>query len=83
MLPSPRPSELMYLDVWSPAGRTAIESLGYEALLEEVRHEGWALGVYSLAPLPVCSAFCACSRDVVSQLPPANGRLGSPTTVNS
>lgn len=54
----------MYLDMWSPVGRTATETSGYEALLAEVRHWGWALRVYSTAPLPVHSASGVCGRDV-------------------
>lgn len=36
-----------------------VELLGCGLLVEEVLQMGWALGVYSLTPFPVCSlSFC-------------------------
>ena len=48
--------------------REVIETVEGAALLEEVCHWSWALGVYSLTQLcPIC--FLGILEDVISQLP--------------
>ena len=47
------PHRLIYLNTWSPVGRTVLEGLESMALLEEVCHWGWALRFQKPMPGPV------------------------------
>lgn len=76
------PHKCIYLKLRSAVGDAGWEAYGtgyHATLLEELHHQGQALRVYSLAPLPVCSVcFMFAMEDVTSQLSALASKLPLP-----
>lgn len=63
------PQKCRHLNTWSPVSDTVLETLGDDALVEEVCYCGWALRVNNLTVLAVYSlCFSVFFEDLISQL---------------